>query len=262
MVKKIVLMLSVVLCGLGIFLILNSGGKQESEQSNNPNAETVSESAETKSTALKQFTGEEFRDLFDNLSLPNTTPIVEAPAITGDTRADKHIQALAEARGYKLRLVAAGQLSDYKGQELQVLLLEDWKDLKKAARDSGIDLSINSGYRSVSEQKKLFISELAKLGLSNSQIISGAGDTQINVLLQTVSPPGYSRHHSGYTIDLADASASVFAYSKGYQWISANNFENAKKYGFIPSYPEDVEKQGPNPEPWEYVWANRDFVVE
>jgi len=34
-----------------------------------------------------------------------------------------------------------------------------------------------------------------------------------------------------------------------------------KRFGFIPSYPENSGKQGPEPEPWEYVWVGEDVLL-
>lgn len=261
MKKKVLALVGVaIIAVIASFIVLRKEQSIERTQVAQQQTDAEEESSENKS--LKVFTGEEFRALFDNLSLPNTTPIVDPPEITGDLAADKHIQKLAEARGYKLRLVAASQLTSENGVELQVLALNDWQKLTEAAKKDGINLKITSAYRSVKDQQDLFREELAAQGLTASKIVSGAADPTINTILQTMSPPGYSRHHSGYTIDVSDESATVFKYSKGYEWISKNNFENAKRFGFIPSYPEEVESQGPEPEPWEFVWANRDFIVE
>jgi LAS superfamily LD-carboxypeptidase LdcB len=37
--------------------------------------------------------------------------------------------------------------------------------------------------------------------------------------------------------------------------MSKDNYLQAKKYGWIPSYPEGAQQQGPEPEAWEYVWV-------
>src|SRR5690606_25521512 len=38
------------------------------------------------------------------------------------------------------------------------------------------------------------------------------------------------------------------------------NYANAKRFGFIPSYPPDGGKQGPEPEPWEFVWVGVEVI--
>lgn len=212
-------------------------------------------------TRLRRFTAAEFKQLFDSLQLPNTIRPAEPPSITNDPEADAVILEQAEARGYRLQLVARSVDSIVDGVPLQERLRSDWYGLQSAAAEAGINLVIRSGYRSISEQRQLFLDTLATRGITTAMIRAGAATSALDQLLAVVAPPGYSRHHSGYTIDIADTSAGVFRYSAGYAWLSNNNFEQAKRYGFIPSYPE-LENQGPDPEPWEYVWANRDFVVE
>lgn len=214
------------------------------------------------SNKLATYTAQEFKRMFDGLSLPNTKTVVEPPEITGNQAADRRIIRLAEKRGYKLRLIARGGLVDLEGHQVQPLLIENWQNMKKAAAKDGIRLKIVSGYRPVDEQKEILQERLQTRGLTPAKINSGTADVAIDAVLQYVAPPGYSRHHSGYTLDVADPSSAVFAYSQAYTWLSADNFKNAKRFGFIPSYPEGATNQGPEPEPWEYVWVNRDFLLE
>lgn len=47
-----------------------------------------------------------------------------------------------------------------------------------------------------------------------------------------------------------------------FTWISKNNYENAKRFGIIPSYPSGASNQGPNPEEWEYVWVGEPNVIK
>jgi LAS superfamily LD-carboxypeptidase LdcB len=75
--------------------------------------------------------------------------------------------------------------------------------------------------------------------------------------------PGYSRHHTGYTIDLwCEDGSSTFLSSSCYKWISDNNYLKAKQSGWIPSYPAGTDDQGPEPEPWEYVWVGTERLME
>ncbi len=37
--------------------------------------------------------------------------------------------------------------------------------------------------------------------------------------------------------------------------MAADNYRVAKQFGFIPSYPSGAGAQGPEPEPWEYVYV-------
>ena len=106
--------------------------------------------------------------------------------------------------------------------------------------------------------------QLNATGYSLVQIANGEADAAINQILNFYSIPGYSKHHTGYAIDIEDSGSGLdgFATTKGFAWISANNYENAKRFGFIPSYPDGATNQGPVPEPWEYVWVGRDNLLE
>lgn len=212
--------------------------------------------------SLQILSSQEFKELYDSLRLPNTRLLIEPPPITGNPQADTVIREIAESRGYSLQLVPSGQLSSIGGLTMQQLMHEDWLSLKKAAKNEGIDLMIRSAYRSVEDQRSLFLLRLRQAGITNQDIVAGLANVSIDDILRFAAPPGYSRHHSGYTIDIADTAAAVFEFSGGFSWLSGNNYENAKRHGFIPSYPEGLNNQGPEPEPWEYVWVNRDFVVE
>jgi LAS superfamily LD-carboxypeptidase LdcB len=124
-----------------------------------------------------------------------------------------------------------------------------------------IRLHLVSGHRSASDQRRIFID---KMDISEpATIISGIHDEAIEQILARSALPGFSKHHSGYAVDFGcgnDYLVYSFAETECYEWMSDNNFESIKKYGFIPSYPDGVENQGPNPEPWEYVWVGSDFL--
>lgn len=127
------------------------------------------------------------------------------------------------------------------------------------AQRAGYSLSAAYGYRSVDLQRTLFVNRLG--GLSAAQLASGANDATIDAALRWVAPPGYSKHQTGYTIDLrAGGSAGDFGSSPVAQWLSAGNYAVAKSYGFIPSYPPGSGLQGPEPEPWEYVYVGTQAI--
>lgn len=211
---------------------------------------------------VASFTPEQFRAAYDNISLPNITPIVLTPEITGNLSADNKIREIAETRGYKLRHVASGVLNEIDTRPVQELLINDWENLQEAATDDGVNVNFVSGYRSVEDQRELFLNRLSAAGISISGVASGSQADLVTSVLRTTAPPGYSRHHSGYTIDLKDPGFAVFANSTAYVWLSANNFTNAKTYGFIPSYPIGLTNQGPEPEAWEFVWVGKEITYK
>lgn len=184
---------------------------------------------------------------FDAQPQPDTV-YGERPPITGDDAADDRIRAIAESRGYRLQ-----PLSTFGGTNPAVL--EAFNAMAAAARRFGVDLWIVSDYRSPDTQRELFLSRLAeRFGRSPtpSEIANGTVDAAIHATLDQRSAPGYSRHHSGYVLDLNSLKDS-FVNTPAYQWLSADNFRYARLFGFVPSYPPGV-RAGPLPEPWEFSY--------
>lgn len=215
---------------------------------------------------FKTFTPEEFLQLYETILYPNTNNLTEPPEITGDAQADERIRAIAESRGYSLRSVPVASIQ--KADEprltvgsddlLQEKALAAWNDLERAAQDEGIPLRLNSGYRSIESQRELFLQRLSAAGASVATIRSGSADNAVVSVLKQAALPGYSRHHTGYTVDFVCGNGvQSFEVTTCFKWLKADNYLNAKKFGWIPSYPEGVENQGPEPEPWEYVWVSK-----
>lgn len=222
--------------------------------------------AQTTGGQLKFFTGEQFQNLYDSLALPNTEMLETPPSITGNDAADARIRKIAESRGYVLRSVPVFPIMQSKepglGEDdlLQPNALISWQDLLKDAKAEGIPLRLNSGYRSIDMQRKLFIS---RLNVSTAAIAAGQADNAIVQVLSQAAPPGYSRHHTGYTIDLVcGTGAASFDTTSCFRWLKADNYAKAKATGWVPSYPEGASKQGPEPESWEYVWVGLGAVHE
>lgn len=206
---------------------------------------------------LRIFADNDFKNFYDQLRLPNLTPVENPPIISGNDVADARIRQIAESRGYRLRSSPSGQLSSADGQPVQTSVVASWNGLKAAAAAQGLQLSIVSAYRSVENQRSLFLSRLSATGATIDQVAAGNADDKVNYVLITSSIPGYSKHHTGYTLDFLCAGWEFenFKNSPCNAWISADNYRVAKENGFIPSYPPAADIQGPDPEAWEYVWV-------
>lgn len=216
---------------------------------------------------FKQFSGEEFKQLYLTVAYPNTQQIQKPINVTGNEEADERIIKFAEDRGYKQTSIPQGAIVKINEPRLegdnllQPLAAKGWESLKASAKADNIPVSIISAYRSPEWQKDLFLSRLLINGITPAQIAAGIQDKAINNALSSAAVPGYSRHHTGYTIDLwCEDGSSAFLNSTCFQWIKANNYLKAKESGWIPSYPEDVDDQGPEPEPWEYVWVGQGYL--
>ncbi len=176
--------------------------------------------------------------------------------------ADKHLREIAERRAYRQRVFAHKEEiipfgSLFTRQEVK----DSFRRMQEAMKSEGVSLHFVSGYRSVEKQKEIFKNKMGTVDIS--QIPKGAYDEKINEVLNRSALPGYSKHHSGYAVDFGcgvDYLVYDFATTSCYDWLAQNNFERAKEFGFIPSYPNAIIAQGPDPEPWEFVWVGRDFI--
>jgi LAS superfamily LD-carboxypeptidase LdcB len=204
---------------------------------------------------LRQLSGLEFQNIFESMSyqkvemLPNHTNITDNPVV------DNRIREIAQNRGYKKRPSAIGQMILIDGERLQVEASQAWTNLKNSAKNEGFNIVLTSGFRSPQSQRDLFVSSMAP-EYSTQDFLDGKIDPELNVIMNRISPPGYSRHHTGYTIDIACVGESTtFKLTSCYKWASANNFAKVRQFGWIPSYPNGVTNQGPLPEEWEFVWV-------
>lgn len=197
-------------------------------------------------------TADEFLDAFDDAELDGLAPIGPAPVITGNPDVDERIRRIGENRGYRRRPGPARPLVRVDGRLLQPEAAAAWESLQQAAADAGHALTLMSAYRSEVTQAAIFRGKLA-----------GTSDAAINRRLETVAVPGYSKHHTGYAIDIRASGVGGFAIrdTAGYRWLAADNFANAKAHGWVPSYPEGSRPAGPVPEPWEFVWIGAVNIV-
>lgn len=223
---------------------------------------TPSETKAKKGTP-RIFAGNEFRLLYENILYQNIDQVDVPPAITENVEVDAYIRQIAESRGYKLRSEATEKLV---ALDVGILVQSDvaagWQQLQDAAAKDGFSLIVTSGYRSIDDQRKLFLGMLSQEIYPFEQVLSGERDEDLHEVLKLASLPGYSKHHTGYAIDVKCRGYNFykFAESPCFEWLAAENYKNAKQYGFIPSYPDDADLQGPDPEAWEYVWVGQDLL--
>jgi len=115
-----------------------------------------------------------------------------------------------------------------------------WKNMKKAATSSGINLFFVSGFRSYSYQASIFKRKIGKGIL-------------IEDILKYNKLPGYSEHHSGRAIDITSSESTGlsddFVNTDEYRWL----LENCDRFGFRLTY-----KEGNNTdimfEPWHWYY--------
>lgn len=111
------------------------------------------------------------------------------------------------------------------------------------ASKEGLDLVINSSYRSYNDQEEL-CDQYQKL----------YGDNYVN---KYMAKPGFSEHQTGLSFDIGSRSSNIFANSKEYTWM----LDNAYKYGFILRFPKKYEDiTGFRYEPWHYRYVGVDIA--
>lgn len=196
------------------------------------------------------YTGGQLNELFTTAPLDHLAPPGPAPAITGESSVDARIRQIAEERGY-LRRPFATELVAVDGHRLQEEAASAWQALQAEASRAGYTLQLLAGYRTASTQRAIFLGGLVDYS-----------DSEIDAQLRWAAPPGYSKHHTGYAVDITQAGwrASDFDESPAGRWLAVGDYRNAKRFGFIPSYPEDAIEQGPEPEPWEWTYVGVDTI--
>ncbi|MCX6764713.1 MAG: M15 family metallopeptidase [Candidatus Nealsonbacteria bacterium] len=129
----------------------------------------------------------------------------------------------------------------YDSQEDYLIYAKIWQflqDLLVTAKNGNIDIKVISAYRSFDAQSDL---------KSSYKIIYGSGANKFS------ADQGYSEHQLGTTIDFTTseigASYSDFEKTSTYQWL----LENAYKYGFVLSYPENNKYYQFEPWHWRFV---------
>ncbi len=201
------------------------------------------------------YSSHEFLELYNRFESQTGLPYF-TKYIYDHPQADAYIKTLGEARGYQLRVFAdESELVWFEERRTRPEVRDAYIAMRNEMLKEGIRLHFVSSYRSSTKQRSLFTKKIGNADLD--RLSEGIYDEVIDKALSRSAMPGYSKHHSGYAMDFGCGNNYLvfsFADTECYQWMSANNFENAKRFGFIPSYPFGVDRQGPNPEPWEYVW--------
>ena len=107
------------------------------------------------------------------------------------------------------------------------------------AEQDGIHLVIDSAYRSVHYQRKIYQRQIK------------AGKTFAEVA-RYVAPPGYSEHMLGLAVDFSPSDWR-FARTPAYNWLK----KHASQFGFRETYPESRPDHQPwEPSHWRYIGGN------
>lgn len=117
-----------------------------------------------------------------------------------------------------------------------------WTLMKADATSLGLNIWIQSGYRSYEAQKGLYDKYVSRDGKLAADTYSAR--------------PGHSEHQTGYAFDL-NSITDAFANTNEGKWVN----ENAYKYGFIIRYPKGKEDiTGYKYESWHLRYVGKDLA--
>ncbi|MCU0552255.1 MAG: D-alanyl-D-alanine carboxypeptidase family protein [Leptolyngbya sp. Prado105] len=128
-------------------------------------------------------------------------------------------------------------------ESMDIEAVQAFQQMSIAAKQSGVLLMPLSGFRSVRVQTGLWKQQIARRGSQQAAAKWSA-------------PPGYSEHHTGYALDIADQTRPntdlriSFENTRAYQWLA----KNGSQYGFELSFPLN-NKQGIGYEPWHWRYV-------
>ena len=110
------------------------------------------------------------------------------------------------------------------------------------------DIMVNSSYRTMDEQRKVYESTVQNRGEEYAQAY--------------VSVPGYSEHHTGLAADLAiytdEGNMYTFDGRAEYNWI----YEHCAEYGFVMRYPENkTDITGIGYESWHFRYVSEPHAL-
>jgi zinc D-Ala-D-Ala carboxypeptidase len=135
-------------------------------------------------------------------------------------------------------------------QRVRAVLVDDLRALRAAAAEAGLDLAVQSAYRSFAYQERVHAGWVRALGEERARLVSAR--------------PGHSEHQLGTAIDLRSAAGPApwdlddWGATPEGGWVLAH----AHRFGFVPSYPADAaERTCYAYEPWHLRWLGREAAA-
>ena len=186
----------------------------------------------------------------ENGAQQSTLTAAQAQAILDDPRMILVNRAHPITEDYPVETKECGSATAI-NKTLQTEAAEAFLSMQAAAAKDGVDVRMQSGYRSVSYQKKLYDDKTQyyrNKGLSEAAAREKAA--------AIVNPPGCSEHNCGLAADLNSPEHTTldtgFADTAAFRWLC----ENAEHYGFILRYPKEAESvTGITYEPWHWRYV-------
>lgn len=186
----------------------------------------------------------------ENGAQQSTLTAAQAQALLDDPRMILVNRAHPITEDYPVETKECGSATAI-NKTLQTEAADAFLSMQAAAAKDGVDVRMQSGYRSVSYQKKLYNDKTQyyrNKGLSEAAAREKAA--------AIVNPPGCSEHNCGLAADLNSPEHTTldtgFADTAAFRWLC----ENAEHYGFILRYPKEAESvTGITYEPWHWRYV-------
>lgn len=132
-------------------------------------------------------------------------------------------------------------ISDDEEKHVAGVIVKPLEELVNTAKEDGIILLGNSGYRSYKSQEKLYISRVKSEGRKLADAY--------------VAKPGSSEHQTGLCIDITNENGYLVKGTEEADWLA----ENCYKFGFIVRYPYGRKNiTGIEHEPWHIRYVGKE----
>ena len=186
----------------------------------------------------------------------STLTAAQAQAILDDPRMILVSRAHKMPEDYPVETKECGSATAI-NKTLQTEAADAFLSMQAAAAKDGVDVRMQSGYRSVSYQKKLYDNKTQYY--RNKGLSEAAAREKAAVI---VNPPGCSEHNCGLAADLNSPEHTTldtgFADTAAFRWLC----ENAEQYGFILRYPKGKQDvTGIIFEPWHFRYVGVEIAT-
>lgn len=213
-------------------------------------AESLEQPAESLVQAASTLPDAPVQQPAENGAQQSTLTAAQAQALLDDPRMILVSRTHPITEDYPIETKECGSATAI-NKTLQTEAADAFLSMQAAAAKDGVDVRMQSGYRSVSYQKKLYDNKTQYYrdkGLSEAAAREKAATI--------VNPPGCSEHNCGLAADLNSPEHTAldtgFADTAAFRWLC----ENAEQYGFILRYPKEAESvTGITYEPWHWRYV-------
>jgi D-alanyl-D-alanine carboxypeptidase len=240
-VRLVLVLLLAVVVAVGVVLVVREGRAPDADPATA--TATASPSTGSPGTAVGSTTA----PAVPPSSAPPAAPAFDRTQLSIDDPASTWV-VVDKARPLSPLDHAPADLVPIGGRELRAEAAAAMNDMFSAAAAEGLQLSVQSAYRSYAHQVDTFSNQVARFGQAQAEI--------------QVARPGYSEHQTGLAADLGGGGCDIetcFATTAEGQWVAANG----ARFGFVVRYPDGKQDvTGFKYEPWHVRYVGVALATE